>query len=50
MILDISMYAGSQNRTPRQRFENVHDFIILKMITVTIDYRGDFHTRKRIEI
>jgi hypothetical protein len=47
-ILEISMY--SQNRTPRQRFEHVYDFIIIKMITVTIHHLSDFHTRKRLQI
>ena len=42
MILEISMYTCSQNRTPRQCFEYVYDFIILKMSTVTIHYLGDF--------
>jgi hypothetical protein len=36
MILEISMYTCSQNRTPRQCFEYVYDFIILKMNTITI--------------
>jgi hypothetical protein len=44
------MYTYNQNRTPRQRFEYVYDFIILKMGTVTIHYQGDFHTRKRLQI
>jgi hypothetical protein len=48
MILEISMYTCSQNRTSRQCFEYVYDFIILKMNTVTIHHLGDFHTRKRL--
>jgi hypothetical protein len=44
------MYTCSQNRTPRQCFEYVHDFIILKMNTVTIHYLGDFHTRIRLQL
>jgi hypothetical protein len=44
------MYTGSQNRTPRQYFGYVYDFIILKMNTITIRYLGDFHTRKRLQI
>jgi hypothetical protein len=44
------MYTYSQNRTPWQYFEYVYDFIILKMSTVTIHYRGDFHTRKHLQI
>jgi hypothetical protein len=47
MILEISMYTCNQNRTPRQY---AYDFIILKMNTVTIHYRGDLHTRKRLQI
>jgi hypothetical protein len=42
MILEIPMYTCSQNRTPRQYFEYVYDFIILKMIMVTIHYLNDF--------
>jgi hypothetical protein len=42
MILENLMYTCSQNRTPRQCFEYVYDFIILKMSTVTIHYLGDF--------
>jgi hypothetical protein len=44
MILEIAMYTCSQNQTPRQYFEYAYDFIMLKMNTVTIHYRGDFHT------
>jgi hypothetical protein len=50
MILEISMYTCNQNRTPRQCFEYVYDFIILKMNTVTIYYLGDLHTRKHLQI
>jgi hypothetical protein len=50
MILEIAMYTCSQNRTPRQCFEFVYNFIILEMNTATIHYRGDFHTRKRLHI
>jgi hypothetical protein len=50
MILDISMYTCSQNRTPRQYFDYVYEFIILKMNTVTIHHLSDFHTRKRLQI
>jgi hypothetical protein len=50
MILEISMYTCSQNRTPRQYFEYVYDFIILEMNTVTIHYLGDFHTRIRLQL
>jgi hypothetical protein len=50
MILEISMYMCSQNRTPRQYFRYVYDFIILKINTVTIHYLGDFHSRKRLQI
>jgi hypothetical protein len=50
MILEISMYTCSQNRTPRQCFEYVYDFIILKMSTITIHHLSDFHTRKRLQI
>jgi hypothetical protein len=32
MILEISMYTCSQNRTPWQYFEYVYDFIILKLV------------------
>jgi hypothetical protein len=49
-ILEISMYTCSQNRTARQCFKYVYDFIILKMNTVTIHYFDDFHTRKRLQI
>jgi hypothetical protein len=44
------MYTYSKNQTPRQYFEYVYDFIILKMSTVTIHYRSDFHTRKHLQI
>jgi hypothetical protein len=50
MILEIAMYTGNQNRTPRQYFEYVYDFIILKVSTITIHYHRDFHTRKRSQI
>jgi hypothetical protein len=50
MILEISMYTCSQNRTPRQCFEYVYDFIILKMNTITIHYLGNFHTRIRLQL
>jgi hypothetical protein len=50
MILEIAMYTGNQNRTPRQYFKYVYDFIILKMSTITIHYRHDFHTRKCSQI
>jgi hypothetical protein len=33
MNLEIAMYTGNQNRTPRQYFEYVYDFIVLKMST-----------------
>jgi hypothetical protein len=45
MILEISMYTCSQNRTPRQYFEYIeyaYDFIILKMSMDTIHYFRDF--------
>jgi hypothetical protein len=42
MILEISMYTCSQNRTPRQCFEYVYDFLIFKMNTVNIHYLSDF--------
>jgi hypothetical protein len=44
------MYTCSQNRTPRQCFEYVYDFIILKMIMITIHYLSDFHTRIRLQL
>jgi hypothetical protein len=50
MILEISMYTYSQNRTPWQCFEYVYDFIILKISAVTIHHLGDFYTRKRLQI
>jgi hypothetical protein len=50
MILEISMYTYSQNRIPRQCFEYVYDFIILKMSIVTIHYLGDLHTRIRLQL
>jgi hypothetical protein len=37
-----SIYTCNQNQTPRQYFKYAYDFIILKMNTVAIHYRGDF--------
>jgi hypothetical protein len=45
MIFRDAMYTGNQSRTPRQYFEHVYDFIILKMSTVTIHYFRGFRTR-----